>query len=85
MNTIWMLMAQYEGKLIIPVDVVAKDYFDLDTRTFLRKADDGKILLPVVRMEKSQKSAKGVHVTDLAEYIDVQRANARRDMEKMHH
>lgn len=85
MNTIWMLMAQYEGKPIIPVDVVAKDFFDLDTRTFLRKADDGKILLPIVKMEKSQKSAKGVHIRHLAAYLDEKTETAERDMERMHH
>lgn len=84
MKTSLMLMNLYDGKPIIPVDVVAKDHFELDTRTFLRKVDDGKILLPIVKMEKSQKSAKGVHLQDLAEYIDTQRADARRDMELMH-
>jgi len=84
MKTSFMLMNLYDGKPVIPVDVVAKDYFNLDTRTFLRKVDDGKILLPIVKMEKSQKSAKGVHLQDLAEYIDAQRADARRDMELMH-
>lgn len=84
MKTSLMLMNLYDGKPIIPVNVVAKDYFNLDTRTFLRKVDDGKILLPIVKMEKSQKSAKGVHLQDLAEYIDAQRADARRDMELMH-
>ena len=84
MKTSLMLMNLYDGKPIIPVDVVAKEHFELDTRTFLRKVEDGKILLPVVKMEKSQKSAKGVHLQDLAEYIDAQRADARRDMELMH-
>ena len=84
MKTSIMLMTLYDGKPIIPVDVVAKDYFELDTRTFLRKVDDGKILLPVVKMEKSQKSAKGVHLQDLANYIEGQRADAHRDMEMMH-
>lgn len=84
MNTLWMLMGQYEGHPIIPVDVVARDHFELDARVFMRKVDDGKILLPVVRMESSNKSAKGVHLHDLAEYIDEKCAAARNKMERMH-
>lgn len=83
MNTAFILLAQYDGMPVIPVDAVAKDQFGLDARTFLRKVADGKILLPVVQMEQSQKSAKGVHVEDLADYIDQKRADARRYMEKM--
>ncbi|WP_272929497.1 pyocin activator PrtN family protein [Rhodovulum sulfidophilum] len=32
--------------------------------------------LPLVRMEASQKCAKGVHIDDLAEYLDKRRAAA---------
>ncbi len=78
-------MAQYEGQPVIPVDVVARDHFGLDRRVFLRKVDDGSIALPVMRMEESQKSAKGVYLQDLAEYIDRRRADARREFEKLHH
>ena len=78
-------MAQYEGQPVIPVDVVARDHFGLDRRVFLRKVDDGSIALPVMRMEESQKSSKGVYLQDLAEYIDRRRADARREFEKLHH
>lgn len=79
-----MLMGQYESKPVIPVEVVARDHFGLEKRVFLRKIDDGSIALPVMRMEQSQKSEKGVHVRDLAEYIDNRRADARREFEKLH-
>lgn len=35
-----------------------------------RKAEAGEIRIPIVRMEDSQKSAKGVHLSDLAAYLD---------------
>ncbi|WP_442909020.1 pyocin activator PrtN family protein [Halopseudomonas sp.] len=35
-----------------------------------------EIDMPIVRMEGSQKAAKGVHVQDLAKYLDEQRAKA---------
>lgn len=85
MKTSLMLMTLYDGKPIIPVDVVAKDHFELDTRTFLRKVEDGKILLPVVKMEESQKSAKGVHIRHLAAYLDEKTEAAEQDMERMYH
>lgn len=79
-------MGQYEGQPVVPVDVVARDHFGgMNRRVFLRKVDDGSIALPVMRMEESQKSAKGVHVHDLAEYIDRRRADARREYKQLHH
>lgn len=83
MKTTFMLMAQHDGMPVIPVETVAKDHFGLDTRNFLRKVADGEILLPLIQMERSQKSARGVHVGDLADFIDQKRADARRDMEKV--
>jgi len=81
-----MLLGQYKGQPVISVDVVARDYFGgLTRQVFLRKVNDGSIALPVMRMEESQKGARGVHVEDLAEYIDNRRADARREYEQLHH
>lgn len=78
MNTAFLLMAQYDGKAVIPVDVVTRDYFPhLSTDKFLRKAALGEIRLPVVRIDPgTQKSAKGIHLADLAKYLDDRRAAA---------
>ncbi|MFG6413835.1 pyocin activator PrtN family protein [Roseateles sp. DC23W] len=75
MNTAFLLMAQYNGKAIIPVDVVARDYFPhLSADKFLRKTLLGEIKLPVVRIDPgTQKSAKGIHLSDLARYLDDRR------------
>jgi hypothetical protein len=43
---------------------------------FQRKVMAGQIKIPITRMEASQKSAKGVHITDLSDYLDTQRAAA---------
>ncbi len=43
---------------------------------FQRKVLSGQIKLPITRLEPSQKSAKGIHLTDLAAYLDLQRAAA---------
>ncbi|MGF6900641.1 hypothetical protein P3T22_001890 [Paraburkholderia sp. GAS348] len=77
MNTAFILLAQYGAKAIVPIDVVCRDYFaPLTVPTLVRKISAGEIALPLVRMETSQKGAKGVHVADLAAYIDARRATA---------
>lgn len=81
MNTAFLLMAQYEGRAVIPVDEVVRDYFShLTVQKFLRKIGAGEIALPLVRIEASQKAAKGVHLQDLAEYIDARRAAAQKEL-----
>lgn len=80
MNTSLMLLAQY-GQLIIPVDTVAADFFRITREKFLRKCLYGEIALPIVRMERSQKCARGVHVNDLADFIEARRAAAKRELE----
>lgn len=85
MNTAFLLMAQYNGQAIIPLERVCDDYFShLTPEKFLRKALSGEIRLPIVRIEASQKAAKGVHLTDLANYLDEQRAKALRDYDALH-
>ena len=77
MNTLFLLMAQYEGQAIVPLERVCKDYFThLTTDMFQRKVMAGQIRIPITRLEASQKSAKGVHISDLADYLDVQRTAA---------
>lgn len=75
LNTAFLLMAQYGGRAVVPIEDVCRDYFShLDTTKFLRKVGAGEIAIPVVRMEDSQKTAKGVHLQDLADYLDARRA-----------
>lgn len=86
MNTQFLLMARYEGATMIPAERVREDFFPHLTRPkFLRKVADGDIKLPLLQMEASQKSAKGVDIRDLAAYYDERRDNARREFEKQHH
>lgn len=84
LNTAFLLMAQYGGKAVIPVEDVCRDYFaHLDPPKFLRKVTSGEIELPIVRMETSQKAAKGVHLQDLADYLDKRRAAAIRECRQL--
>ena len=77
MNTAFILMAQYDSQAIISLEQVCRDYFThLTPDMFQRKVMSGQIKIPITRLERSQKSAKGIHITDLAAYLDQQRAAA---------
>lgn len=80
MNTLFLLMAQYDGQAVIPIERVRKDYFShLSIEKFNRKLSTGSIALPIVRLETSQKTARGVHLQDLALYLDQRRDVAMRE------
>lgn len=84
MTTIFLLLAQYGAIAVVPLDIVARDYFPhLSAEKLLRKVSLGDIRLPVVRIEGSNKSAKGVHVEDLAKYIDSRRAAAQKECSQL--
>lgn len=84
MNTPFILMAQYQTA-IVPLDLVCRDYFrHLTPENFARKSLAGEIAIPVVQIEGSQKAAKGVHIADLAAWIDERRAQAVRELERIH-
>jgi hypothetical protein len=81
LNTAFLLMAQYNGKAIIPLDEVRRDFFShLTLPKFLRKLSSGDIALPLMRIETSQKCAKGIHLQDLADYLDRRRQLAQNEM-----
>lgn len=82
MNTSFLLMAQYSGAAVIPVASVVKDYFPhLTVEHFVRKATRGEIKLPLIYIEPSQKAAKGIHLQDLADYLDARRSIATKELE----
>ena len=85
MNTAFLLMAQYNAQAVIPVASVVKDYFPhLTQENFLRKVAVGDINIPLVRIEPgSQKGARGVHLTDLAQYLDDRRAAAVKEAKQL--
>jgi hypothetical protein len=53
-NTAFLLLAQYQGKAIIPVEDICRDYFShLDAGKFVRKVSSGELNIPMVRIEGS--------------------------------
>ncbi|MCG5237111.1 pyocin activator PrtN family protein [Xanthobacter oligotrophicus] len=86
MNTVFLLMAQYGARAIVPIDAVCRDYFSHLTPVQLaRKATAGEIDIPIVRIDGgSQKAARGVHISDLAAWIDARRAAAQKECDQLH-
>ncbi|MFJ3375501.1 pyocin activator PrtN family protein [Pseudomonas sp. NPDC086112] len=84
MNTFFLLIAQYDGKAVIPLDRVCSDYMNLTVEKFKAKQSSGEINIPITRLgTNSQKAALGVHIKDLAEYIDQQREKAIKEQRKI--
>ncbi|MBD9599224.1 pyocin activator PrtN family protein [Pseudomonas sp. PDM10] len=84
MNTLFLLMAQYNGQAVIPLERVCADYMNLTLVKFKQKRLSGEIDIPITRLgANSQKAGLGVHIKDLAEYIDKQRESAIREQNQL--
>ncbi|RTY01672.1 Pyocin activator protein PrtN [Pseudomonas sp. C 49-2] len=84
MNTLFLLMAQYDGRAVVPIDIVCADYMNLTVEKFKRKRLDGEIDIPIIRLgANSQKAALGIHLKDLADYIDRQREKAAKEQNQL--
>ena len=77
-------MAQYDAKAVISIKDVCRDYFThLSPEIFMRKVAMGDIKIPIIRMDDSNKGAKGIHLQDLATYIDGLRASAQKESRQL--
>jgi hypothetical protein len=78
------LLLSHYGNPIAPLERVVQDYFShLTVEKFLAKVLRSEIALPIVRMEASRKSAKGIHVADLAAYLDLKIEAARKECHQL--
>src|SRR5690606_41237978 len=77
MNTLFLLMAQYNGRAIIPLDRVCEDFFQhLTTQTLKSKVAAGVIELPITRNAGRLKSPRCIHLTAIAHYLTTHRSLA---------
>lgn len=84
MNTLFLLIAQYNSQAVIPIEKVCNDYMKLTVEKFKLKCSTGEIDIPLTRLgANSQKAALGVHLADLAAYIDRQRKKAEREQNQL--
>ena len=73
MNTVFLLMAEFETASI-PLSDVCEKYFGMKPATADKKAALGKLPVPTFRAGESQKAPRMIHIQDLADYIERQRA-----------
>ncbi|MBT0725110.1 pyocin activator protein PrtN [Rosenbergiella sp. S61] len=79
MNTMFLLMAEFETTTILLSDVSEK-YLGMRPSTADKKAILGELPFPTFRVGVGQKSPRVIHVNDLAEYIDLKRKEAKEDL-----
>lgn len=78
-DTMFLLIWQYGPQVVVPIDLAARDYFPhLTPENLTRKILSGAIALPLLRIEDSRESAKGIHLLDLAQWIEARAEVARR-------
>lgn len=83
-TTVALLREHYGPRVIIPLDRVREDFFDgMSQEHLLRRVSEGKLNLPIVRIDASQKSAKGVGLIDLAAYLDQRMEVARKECDQL--
>lgn len=82
MNTLFLIMAEFESAEI-PLDALADKYLGLSPSQAKRRAARQTLPFPAHRGSKSQKAPWLVHAQDLANHLDQQREQARRDWEAM--
>lgn len=77
MRTVFLLMNQFNGRAVIPLHEVCAAYFpELKLPALIRSVESGKIPLPVMRFYTGHRVSRGVHLQDLADYVDKHRAAA---------
>lgn len=74
------LLEKYDN-FLIPLEVIAKDFFNCSVETARNKLNQGKLDMCAFRLG-DQKSPMFVHVDDLTSYIDNCRSNARKSIDK---
>lgn len=82
MNTVFLLMAEFETSTI-PLAVIAERYLGMRPSTADKKASCGELPLASFGIGAGQKSPRMVHVSDLAEFIDKRRKEAKDELQKM--
>jgi Pyocin activator protein PrtN len=60
MNTAFLLMAQYEGKAVIPVEQVCQDYFShLRVNKLIQKLTGSEIPIPSCEWKQARSALRG--------------------------
>lgn len=81
MNTAFALLARFESPTI-PLELICEEFFGLRRDKAYQRAAAEELPVPTFRASDSQKAPRLVHVDDLANFLDAQRATAKKQWEK---
>lgn len=82
MNTLYLLMAEFNSAMI-PLEAVAAKYFGLQPAKAKVKAALQQLPVPTFRAADSQKAPWLIAASDLADHLDTQRAKAEKDWRRL--
>ncbi|MBP8812354.1 MAG: pyocin activator PrtN family protein [Laribacter sp.] len=80
MNTLFLLMAQYQ-KAVVSLNEISEEYLGMSPRRANELASANRLPLATFQLY-SQKSPRMVHLSDLANWLDTQREAARKQWSK---
>jgi hypothetical protein len=83
LNTTFLLLAQYNGKVVIPLEEVRRDFFAPDAAEASSQAQLRRHQTAGQANGQSHKCAKGVHLQDLAGYFETRRQAAKKELSQM--
>lgn len=75
-------MAEHETATI-PLADIAEKYLGMKPATADVKAGAGQLPIPTFRVGVTQKAPRMVHISDLADYIDTKRKEAKEELAHM--
>lgn len=78
----FLLMAEFETSTI-PLSDISERYLGMKPSTADKKAGCGDLPIPTFRIGNGQKSPRMVHVSDLAEFIDKKRKDAKEELNRI--
>ncbi len=76
-STMYLLMAEYGARIMIPLEDLAFKVLGMSVNTAKRKAKSNELPFAVVKLNDSQKAPYLVNIQDLASYIEDQCNSAR--------
>ncbi|OCG72946.1 pyocin activator PrtN family protein [Gilliamella sp. Occ4-3] len=82
MNTVFLLMAEFNTPTI-PLSQIAERYLGMKPETANKKAICGELSIPTFRLDQGQKAPRIVHIKDLADFIDMKREEAKKELDGM--
>lgn len=82
MNTSFALHARF-GTPVVPLADISEEFLSLTSKTAIQRARAERLPFPTFQMRKSERSPLMVKLTDLADYIDSQYEQARKEWERV--